>query len=187
MGKISKKLKLIIINHIACSALFSSRIRIFFYKICGMNLEKNTYIQPKCVFNGFKIEIGTGTFINYGCIFENHKQVSLGRHCSVGMEVMFCTATHEIGTSKKRVGKLIGDPIKVEDGCWIGSRVTILPGVTIGTGCIIGAGSLVTKDCEPNGMLVHLRDVLKNLKLIKKIKILFTFNYRDHINNMILN
>lgn len=48
-----------------------------------------------------------------------------------------------------KVGKII-----VESGCWIGANVTILPGVTIGHGCIVGAGSLVTKDCMPNGLYV---------------------------------
>lgn len=44
--------------------------------------------------------------------------------------------------------------ITVGDGCWIGTNVTILPGVNIRNGCVIGAGSLVTKDCEPNGLYV---------------------------------
>ena len=40
------------------------------------------------------------------------------------------------------------------DGCWIGARAVILPGVTIGEGTIIGAGSVVTKDCEPGAVYV---------------------------------
>nr|WP_243895920.1 acyltransferase [Paenibacillus sp. F411] len=65
---------------------------------------------------------------------------------------MFCTDTHEIGTSDERGGERKLLPIKVDDGCWIGARVTILPGVTVGQGCIIAAGAVVTKDCEPNGL-----------------------------------
>jgi maltose O-acetyltransferase len=65
---------------------------------------------------------------------------------------MFCTSTHEIGSRERRGGKSISIPIKVGNGCWIGARSMILPGVTIGDGCIIAAGSVVTKDCEPNGL-----------------------------------
>ncbi|WP_060664555.1 DapH/DapD/GlmU-related protein [Bacillus sp. CHD6a] len=68
------------------------------------------------------------------------------------MEVLFCTSTHEFGTCERRAGKPYGKPIKIGNGCWVGARVTILPGVTIGDGCIIAAGSVVTKDCESNSL-----------------------------------
>lgn len=48
----------------------------------------------------------------------------------------------------------IGLPIIIEDGCWIGANVVIMPGVTIKKGCVIGATALVTKDTEPNGLYV---------------------------------
>lgn len=68
------------------------------------------------------------------------------------MDVLFCGVTHEIGDSRKRAGKPIGKDIVIKNGSWIGARVTILPGVTVGEGCIIAAGSVVTKDCLPNTM-----------------------------------
>lgn len=40
----------------------------------------------------------------------------------------------------------------MEDGCWLGGNVTVLPGVTIGRGCVIAAGAVVTKSCDPNGL-----------------------------------
>lgn len=65
---------------------------------------------------------------------------------------MFCSSTHKIGSEKKRAGDAVGNPIYIEDGCWIGARSLILPGVTIGKGTIIAAGSIVTKNCEPNSL-----------------------------------
>lgn len=70
------------------------------------------------------------------------------------MNVNFCTITHEIGDMNLRAGKAIYHPIKVEDGCWIGTNSVILPGVVVGKGCIIGSGSIVNKNCEPNGLYV---------------------------------
>lgn len=69
------------------------------------------------------------------------------------MNTMFICASHTLGNSKQRAGEIIHKSIKVEDGCWIGG-VIILPGVTIERGSVIGAGSVVTKNCEANGVYV---------------------------------
>ena len=45
-------------------------------------------------------------------------------------------------------------PVKIGDDVWIGRRVIILPGVTIGDGCIIGAGAVITKDIPPYSVVV---------------------------------
>ena len=77
------------------------------------------------------------------------------------LSVMVCqlnniNASHEIGPIEHRAGKGINAPIRIEDGCWIGANVTIMPGVTIAKGCIIGAGTLVTEDTEENGIYVGI-------------------------------
>jgi maltose O-acetyltransferase len=144
------------LNSVASSAILPSKTRILLYRICGLNIKKGAFMHPKSIFNGIEVEIGENTFINYNCTFKNQDLIIIGKNCSVKMEVMFCTATHELGTTDKRAGKVKGIPIIINDGCWIGSRATILAGVTIGSGCIVGAGSLVTKDCEPNGLYVGI-------------------------------
>ena len=57
-----------------------------------------------------------------------------------------------MGTESQRAGKHIYHDIVVEDGAWIGASCTILPNVTIANGCVIAAGSVVTKSTEPNGL-----------------------------------
>lgn len=59
-----------------------------------------------------------------------------------------------MGDAKRRAGKAIVGDIIIENGCWIGGNVTILPGVVISEGCIIGAGSVVTKNTEKNSLYV---------------------------------
>lgn len=143
----------IIINKIASSKLVSNKIRVLIYKLCGLKIcTKN--IKPDCFMGGTDITIGKDTFINYGCFFDNSSSIEVGMNCNIAMQVMFCTSSHEIGDSEKRAGMNIGQPIKIEDGCWIGARAMILPGVTIGKGCVIAAGAVVTKDCEPNGLYI---------------------------------
>lgn len=57
-----------------------------------------------------------------------------------------------MGDEKQRAGKSYAAKIVIEDGCWIGARTTIMPGVKIKKGCVIGSDSLVLTDTEPNGL-----------------------------------
>ncbi|KOF08179.1 hypothetical protein AC739_19530 [Planococcus glaciei] len=121
------------------------------YNLYGINIKTKS-IRPKCYFGGKNIKIGKGTTVNGRCYFENLEKIYIGEYCDIAMDVLFCTSTHEFGSKEKRAGKAYGKAIIVENGCWIGARATILPGVTIKEGCVIAAGSVVTKNCEANGL-----------------------------------
>lgn len=149
--RINSLLRDTVINTIAASSLIPLEFRFFIYKMYGVQLSTKK-IYPGCFLGGNNIKIDEGTFINYRCFFDNNGAIEIGKNCWIGMEVMLCTSSHEIGKSEQRAGKEVGLPIKLGQGCWIGTRATILPGVTIGDGCIIAAGAVVTKDCDPNGL-----------------------------------
>lgn len=72
--------------------------------------------------------------------------------CNIAYKVTFITSIHEIADRERRAGKPISEEITVGDGTWIGANVTILPGVNIGSGVIIAAGSVVVHDCEDNSI-----------------------------------
>lgn len=140
------------INFLASSVATPRAVRYFYYRLFGMDIRTPS-IQPGSFFRGPGIKIGRRSFINTRCFFENGlAPVEIGSLCEVAMEVMFCTATHEMGAENCRSGAAVGLPIRVEDGCWIGTRATILPGVVIKHGCVIAAGAVVARDCEPNGL-----------------------------------
>uniref|UniRef100_UPI0035CBD425 acyltransferase n=1 Tax=uncultured Sphingomonas sp. TaxID=158754 RepID=UPI0035CBD425 len=65
---------------------------------------------------------------------------------------MFLTASHVIGGAESRAGADVAKPITIENGCWIGANATVLPGVQIAQGCVIAAGSIVTRDTDPHGI-----------------------------------
>jgi maltose O-acetyltransferase len=94
--------------------------------------------------------IGERTIINDFCYFENVARVTLGRGVGIGAQVSIITSNHDIGPSTQRNGRWYHLPVNIEDGCWIGARALILPGVTVGRGSIVAAGAVVTSDCEPN-------------------------------------
>lgn len=140
------------INFLASSVATPRFVRYFYYRLFKMEIRTPS-VQPGSFFRGPAIKIGRRSFINTGCFFENGlAPVEIGNGCEIAMEVMFCTATHKPGDEHSRSGVAIGLPIRVEDGCWIGTRAVILPGVAIKHGCIIAAGAVVARDCEPNGL-----------------------------------
>lgn len=141
----------ILTNTIASSRLVPQPIRYFLYRLAGIKTATMN-IRPGCRIKFPLVTIGGGTFINDNCAFENFASVEIGKNCSIAPEVMFCTTTHEQGDEFRRAGHVIGKPIRVGDGCWIGARALILSGVTIGDGSVIAAGAVVISDCEPHGI-----------------------------------
>ena len=98
------------------------------------------------------VTLGYGSSIRQGCIALKH--TTLEDWVGISSNVHFITFSHDIGDENYRVGKIRFDPILVKRGTWIGTRATIMPGVTIGKACVIGAGSLVTKDIPDYSLAV---------------------------------
>jgi len=87
------------------------------------------------------ITIGAESFIGRDCYFGNHAAIEIGEGCLIGSHVRFVTATHDPQTFAFQSRR-----ISIGAHSWIGAGVMILPGVSVGRGCIIGAGSVVTRD-----------------------------------------
>ena len=100
------------------------------------------------------LEMGVNSFINYDCIMLNNAMVKLGDNVLVGPKVSFYTAMHPTDAKQREQWLVYAKPITVEDNVWIGGSATILGGVTIGKNAIVGAGAVVTKDVEPNTIVV---------------------------------
>lgn len=90
---------------------------------------------------------------------------TVGNNVLIAPNVQIYTATHPIDLNERLtpveapegvryVRHTFALPVTVEDGCWIGGGVIILPGVTIGKGSVIGAGSVVTKNVPANSLAV---------------------------------
>lgn len=154
----------LLINGFVMSSLLPRSARWRLLRLCGMEIEGWCAVSPGCWFGGRDIRIGRGSTVNYGVFFDNAARIDIGNNVDIGMQTMLITGTHGFGDSTRRAGPSSVAPVTVEDGTWIGARAVILPGVRIGSGCVIAAGSVVTKDCQPDGVYagvpaVRVRDL----------------------------
>lgn len=111
-----------------------------------------TILLPVYMDYGFNTEIGSHTFINHNAYFMDGGSIKVGSFCFVGPNCGFYTAMHPLIASERNTGLERALPITIEDNVWIGADVIILPGVTIGSGSVIGAKSLVNTDI-PKGVI----------------------------------
>ena len=96
----------------------------------------------------YKITIGENTVIGDNCKLDGRGNLKIGKNCNISSDVKIWTAQHD---SKSPLFDYVKEPVIIGDYCWISSDVIILPGVTIGDGCVIAAGAVVSKNCEPYG------------------------------------
>jgi acetyltransferase-like isoleucine patch superfamily enzyme len=69
--------------------------------------------------------------------------VTIGDNVAIGTNVQFITTNHSTDVAERLQGCMYARSITVSSACWIGARVTLLPGATVGYGCTIGAGAVV--------------------------------------------
>ncbi|MFD2307576.1 sugar O-acetyltransferase [Enterococcus termitis] len=113
----------------------------------------NAWIEPPFYFcYGYNIELGEECYLNMGCQFIDDAKIKIGNKVAFGPSVTIATVGHPIHPEYRRL--MYGDPVTIEDNCWIGANTTICPGVTIGENSVIGAGSIVTKDIPANSVAV---------------------------------
>lgn len=93
------------------------------------------------------VAIGQNSRINRDCTLDIRCGLTIGDNVSISPEVMILTLSHDY--NDPRFSDLDAGPVTIEDYVWIGSRAMILPGVTLGRGAIVAAGSVVTKDVPP--------------------------------------
>lgn len=108
---------------------------------------------------GCHTRIGKGCFMNFSFTVQDDARVTIGDHCSFGPNATIVTPVHPMLPDERR-GVVCADgverplcyarPVTIGSDCWFGANVVVCPGVTIGDGCVVGAGSVVTRDIPAN-------------------------------------
>jgi maltose O-acetyltransferase len=120
-------------------------------RLCGWRIAPGAHLFSALFMNG-RVQVGPQAMIAQDVFLHDHAQITIGSNAWIGPRCTILTQTHEVGDADQRAGRTIDKPVAIGAGCWLGGAVTVLPGVTIGSGCVIAAGAVVTKDCEPNGL-----------------------------------
>jgi maltose O-acetyltransferase len=103
---------------------------------------------------GARLEIGARTLINFGSQLVALERVTIGERCLIGTHcVITDTAFHNVDPDR-RLEPPVAEPVEIGDNVWLGARVIVLPGVTIGNDSAIGAGSVVTRNIPPRSLAV---------------------------------
>ncbi len=114
---------------------------------------------------GINIHCGSDVIINMNCTFVDNNRIDIGNNVLIASDVKMYTATHTTdvaGRTNTPEGKAqsggfcrtYSRPIRIDDDVWIGGGAILLPGVTIGQGSTVGAGSVVTRDIPPHTVAV---------------------------------
>lgn len=132
-------------------------------KILG-EFGEGGFIQGPVFFHyGKHTKIGKRFFANFNFTVQDDAEVVIGDDCNFGPGTTIVTPLHPMIADERNKIKLSdgstkrvcwAKPVKIGNNCWFGANVTVCPGVTIGDCCVIGAGSVVTKDIEPNSFAV---------------------------------
>ena len=141
------------------------KIRELFSKLTESEIDETFGLFPPFYTDcGKNIKIGKNVFINACCRFQDQGGIEIGDGALIGHNTTIATLNHDFNPAKRQ--NLTPSPVKIGKNVWIGSDCTILPGVTIGDGAIIGAGSVVTKSIPTNAIAVG-----NPARVIKKIEV----------------
>jgi acetyltransferase-like isoleucine patch superfamily enzyme len=103
--------------------------------------------------NPGRIEIGDGcSFANF-VILDAHDRISIGSNCMFANNVVIATATHDPNVDPMN-RTMVTRPVSIGSNVWFGIGATVLPGLTIGDGAIIGASAVVTRDVPARAIVL---------------------------------
>ena len=122
-----------------------NRLRLLRLKMLGVQVGKGVRIYGRVMIVGdpCKLVIGEGSSINEGVILNVRAGVTLGKHVHLSSYAQIHTGSLELHTGEKQH---FSAPVIIGDYVWIASGAVVVPGVTIGDGCVIAANSVVTRN-----------------------------------------
>jgi acetyltransferase-like isoleucine patch superfamily enzyme len=138
-------------NHVVSHVPFFALRHWWYRRVLGVQLERGAGVHLGCFiwFYGPRqirrtgLTIGAHSRINRNCCLDARGGLEIGANVSVSPEVSILTAAHRYDDPEFGVENRRG---VIEDHAWIGTRATILPGVTIGRGAVVATGAVVARD-----------------------------------------
>jgi galactoside O-acetyltransferase len=119
----------------------------------GITLSPRVSLKDGVILNANtgRITIGERSWLGPYCVIYGNGGVDIGRDVMIAAHTLITSVGHEHESLDVPMmhQPLRLAPVRIEDDVWIGARCTLLPGITVGRGAIVGAGSVVTRDVAP--------------------------------------
>jgi acetyltransferase-like isoleucine patch superfamily enzyme len=124
------------------------------FKSCGQNVS---LYMPVRIDGAENVEVGDNVAISAFVNMWGQGGIKIGSGVLIGAHTEIASASHDF--NKEFMYKtLVQNPVVIEDYVWIGAHCVILPGVIIGKGALVGAGSVVSRNVEPYTIVVTGRE-----------------------------
>jgi acetyltransferase-like isoleucine patch superfamily enzyme len=133
-------------------------VRPALYRAAGVRVGARTRIYGRVDVEGVgaiarNVSVGEECMFTTPLYLNASGEIRIGNRVVIGHHAMIITDDHEMDSPDQRCGDRYARPVIIEDGVWIAARATILPGVTLGRGCVVAAGALVTRDVPPHTLV----------------------------------
>lgn len=134
--------------------LIGYALRYLVYRLLFEKIESMPFISTNVKFmHMHKISLGRGVLINSNCYLYGKGGIRIGSGTLLSPNCVLVAGGHDIhGDAPILQLPSKSEPIVIGDDCWLGANVSVMGGVTIADGCVIGAGAVVTRDTEPYGI-----------------------------------
>lgn len=120
--------------------------RKWYLRCFGIKVGNGSSIHRGCkFFHVGGVKIGENSVVNFGCYLDNRRGITIGNNVGIAHNTKIYTLGHNIDSPEFETK---GTPVVIEDDVFIFSNTLIMPGVTIHSGAIVLAGSVVTKDVQ---------------------------------------
>lgn len=146
---------------VVCRILPETRFfafKVLFLRWCGAKVGENVRISSSARFyGGGELFIGDDVWIGSGDMIHvvPGARIKIGSCCDLGPEVMILTGSHEVDVVGLHVaGEGTKADVEIGDGCWLGARSMVLPGVVLAAKTLVAAGAVVTKSVSVGGSLI---------------------------------
>ena len=122
-----------------------ARVRELLSRLTGRPVDETvTVFPPFSADFGRNIRLGKRVFINAGCRFQDQGGITIGDDCLIGHNTVLATLNHALDPARR--ADMHPAPVTLGRNVWLGSNVTVLPGVSIGDDAVVAAGAVVTRD-----------------------------------------
>ena len=116
-------------------------------RLSGAKIGSNVRICSSVMIIGAgDLTIGDNTWVGHRCLISASSSIKIGKNVDIAPNVYIGNGTHEITPEKEIIASIeLAKDIVIKDGCWLCAGCMVLPGVSIGSKCVVAAGSVVTR------------------------------------------